>query len=127
MDSEKEQKESLDYAIARDKLIRQGVLPDDPIVKADDAYWEQFKQISRRKMGQGLVQNFSYHAFLGRFVDLVSRKQYGEEDKEPDWRGQNQGDDLVLMVELLACLHFFFLLIKKYPTTIFYFRLQSPY
>ena len=43
MDSEKEQKESLDYAIARDKLIRQGVLPDDPIVKADDAYWEQFK------------------------------------------------------------------------------------
>lgn len=43
MDSEKEQKESLDYAIARDKLIRQVVLPDDPIVKADDAYWEQFK------------------------------------------------------------------------------------
>ena len=42
MDSEKEQKKSLDYAIARDKLIRQGVLPDDPIVKADDAYWEQF-------------------------------------------------------------------------------------
>jgi hypothetical protein len=29
----------------------------------------------------------------------------------------------VLMVELLACLHFFSLLIKKYPTTIFYFRL----
>ena len=43
MDSEKEQKGSPDYAIARDKLIRQGVLPDDPIVKADDAYWEQFK------------------------------------------------------------------------------------
>lgn len=74
-------------------------------------------------LGQGLVQNFSHHAFLGRFVDLVSRKQYGEEDKEPDWRGQNQRDDLVLMVELLACLHFFSLLIKKYPTTIFYFRL----
>ena len=66
-------------------------------------------------MGQGLVQNFSYQAFLGRFVDLVGRKQYGEEDKEPDWRGQNQRDDLVLMVELLACLHFFFLLIKKVP------------
>lgn len=32
MDSEKEQKKSLDYAIAR-----------DPIVKADDAYWEQFE------------------------------------------------------------------------------------
>lgn len=43
MDSEKEQKESLDYAIARDKLIWQGVLPDDPIVKGDDAYWEQFE------------------------------------------------------------------------------------
>lgn len=43
MDSRKEQKESLDYTIARDKLIRQGILPDDPIVKTDDAYWEQFK------------------------------------------------------------------------------------
>ena len=43
MDSEKEQKESLDYAIARDKLIRRELLPEDPIVKADDAYWEQFK------------------------------------------------------------------------------------
>lgn len=43
MDTEKEQKESLDYAIARDKLIRQGLLPEDPIVKEDDAYWGQFK------------------------------------------------------------------------------------
>lgn len=43
MVTEKGQKESLDYAIARDKLIRQGVLPDNPIVKADDAYWEQFE------------------------------------------------------------------------------------
>lgn len=43
MDTEKEQKESLDYAIARDKLIRQGLLPEDPIVKEDDAYWDQFK------------------------------------------------------------------------------------
>ncbi len=43
MDSEKEQKESLDYAIARDKLIRQGLLSEDPIAKADDAYWEKFK------------------------------------------------------------------------------------
>ncbi len=35
--------DSLDYAVARDQLIRRHVLPDDPIIAADDDYWEQFK------------------------------------------------------------------------------------
>lgn len=34
---------SLDYAIARDQLIQRDVLPDDPIIKSNDDYWEQFK------------------------------------------------------------------------------------
>ena len=36
--------DSLDYAIARDKLIDMHVLPDDPIVKSEDDYWNSFKQ-----------------------------------------------------------------------------------
>lgn len=35
--------DSLDYAVARDQLIRRHVLPDDPIVESDDNYWGQFK------------------------------------------------------------------------------------
>lgn len=35
--------DSLDYAIARDQLIQRHVLSDDPIVKSNDDYWEQFK------------------------------------------------------------------------------------
>lgn len=35
--------DSLDYAIARDQLIQRHVLPDDPVVKSNDDYWEQFK------------------------------------------------------------------------------------
>jgi antitoxin YefM len=35
--------DSLEYAVARDQLIRRHELPDDPIVKSDDNYWEQFK------------------------------------------------------------------------------------
>ncbi|GHV96886.1 antitoxin [Lactobacillus nasalidis] len=35
--------DSLDYAVARDQLIRRNVLPEDPIVESDDGYWEQFK------------------------------------------------------------------------------------
>ncbi len=34
---------SLEYAIARDQLIKHHVLPDDPIVESDDNYWGQFK------------------------------------------------------------------------------------
>lgn len=34
--------DSLDYAIARDQLIKHGVLPDDPIVESNDDYWNQF-------------------------------------------------------------------------------------
>ncbi|BDR59044.1 type II toxin-antitoxin system Phd/YefM family antitoxin [Xylocopilactobacillus apicola] len=39
----KAKEESLDYAIARDQLIKRGVLPDDEIVQSDDKYWNQFK------------------------------------------------------------------------------------
>lgn len=35
--------DSLEYAVARDQLIRRQVLPDDPIVESNDDYWEQFK------------------------------------------------------------------------------------
>ncbi len=34
---------SLDYAIARDQLIKRHVLPDDEIVESNDDYWGQFK------------------------------------------------------------------------------------
>lgn len=34
---------SLEYAITRDKLIRQHKLPEDPVVKSNDDYWKQFK------------------------------------------------------------------------------------
>jgi antitoxin YefM len=36
--------DSLDYAIARDKLIDMHVLPEDPIVEPDDDYWNSFKK-----------------------------------------------------------------------------------
>lgn len=35
--------DSLDYAVARDQLIKRQVLPDDPIVESNDDYWGQFK------------------------------------------------------------------------------------
>ena len=35
--------DTLEYAIARDQLIKRHVLPDDPIVESNDNYWEQFK------------------------------------------------------------------------------------
>ena len=35
--------DSLDYAIARDKLIELHILPDDPIVEPTDDYWNSFK------------------------------------------------------------------------------------
>ena len=34
---------SLEYAITRDKLIRQHKLPEEPIVKSNDDHWKQFK------------------------------------------------------------------------------------
>ncbi len=34
---------SLEYAIARDQLIKRHVLPDDEIVESNDDYWGQFK------------------------------------------------------------------------------------
>lgn len=34
---------SLECAVARDQLIRRGILPDDEIVDSDDKYWSQFK------------------------------------------------------------------------------------
>lgn len=36
--------DSLDYAIARDKLIDMNVLPDDPIIESNDDYWNKFKK-----------------------------------------------------------------------------------
>lgn len=36
--------DSLDYAIARDRLIKMHVLPDDPIVDPNEDYWNQFKK-----------------------------------------------------------------------------------
>lgn len=35
--------ESLESAIARDKLIDMHILPDDPIVDPTDDYWDSFK------------------------------------------------------------------------------------
>lgn len=34
---------SLEYAIAQDKLIEMHILPDDPIVNPTDDYWNSFK------------------------------------------------------------------------------------
>lgn len=34
---------SLEYAIARDQLIKRHVLPGDEIVESNDDYWGQFK------------------------------------------------------------------------------------
>jgi len=36
--------ESLEYAIARDQLIRRHVLSDDKIVESDGSYWDQFEK-----------------------------------------------------------------------------------
>jgi len=36
--------DSLDYAIARDQLIKRHVLPDDDIVESTDDYWAQFNK-----------------------------------------------------------------------------------
>ncbi|AXX64479.1 type II toxin-antitoxin system Phd/YefM family antitoxin [Bombilactobacillus bombi] len=33
---------SLEYAVARDQLIKSQVLPDDKIVESNDSYWNQF-------------------------------------------------------------------------------------
>jgi antitoxin YefM len=34
---------ALEYAAARDQLIKRHVLPDDEIVESNDHYWDQFK------------------------------------------------------------------------------------
>lgn len=36
-----EKEDTLEYAIARDKLIKMYILPDDPIVKSNDDYWKK--------------------------------------------------------------------------------------
>lgn len=36
-----EKEDTLEYAITRDKLIEMHILPDDPIVKSNDDYWEK--------------------------------------------------------------------------------------
>lgn len=39
----KAKEDLLEYAIARDQLIKRHVLPDDEVVKSEDDYWNQFK------------------------------------------------------------------------------------
>ena len=41
---------SLDYAIARDKLIDMHILPEDPLVEPNDDYWNQFKNSEEYKV-----------------------------------------------------------------------------
>ncbi len=36
-----EKEDTLEYAIARDKLIEMHILPDDSIVKSNDDYWKK--------------------------------------------------------------------------------------
>ena len=36
-----EKEDTLEYAIARDKLIEMHILPDNPIVKSNDDYWKK--------------------------------------------------------------------------------------
>lgn len=36
-----EKEDTLEYAIARDKLIKMYILPDDLIVKSNDDYWKK--------------------------------------------------------------------------------------
>ncbi len=38
----KSKEDSLEYAIARDQLIRHNAMQDDKIVESDDEYWGQF-------------------------------------------------------------------------------------
>lgn len=44
LDAVNAKEDSLQYAIARDKLIDMHVIPDDPIVNPTDDYWESFKK-----------------------------------------------------------------------------------
>ncbi|WP_251576290.1 type II toxin-antitoxin system Phd/YefM family antitoxin [Limosilactobacillus agrestimuris] len=44
LDAVNAKEDSLDYAIARDKLIDMNVLPDDPIIESNDDYWNKFKK-----------------------------------------------------------------------------------
>ena len=43
LDAVNAKEDSLDYAIARDKLIDMHVITDDPIIESNDNYWNQFK------------------------------------------------------------------------------------
>lgn len=43
LDAVNAKEDSLEYAIARDKLIDMHILPDDPIVDPTDDYWNSFK------------------------------------------------------------------------------------
>lgn len=48
LDAVNAREDSLDYAIARDKLIDMRVLPDDPVVEPNDDYWNKFKKSEDR-------------------------------------------------------------------------------
>ena len=43
LDAVSAKQDSLEYAVARDKLIDMHILPDDPIVDPTDDYWDSFK------------------------------------------------------------------------------------
>lgn len=43
LDAVNAKEDSLEYAVARDKLIDMHVLPDDPIVDPTDDYWNSLK------------------------------------------------------------------------------------
>lgn len=43
LDAVSAKQDSLESAIARDKLINMHILPDDPIVDPTDDYWNSFK------------------------------------------------------------------------------------
>ncbi|WP_283588115.1 type II toxin-antitoxin system Phd/YefM family antitoxin [Limosilactobacillus viscerum] len=44
LDAVNSKEDSLDYTIARDKLIDMQMLPGDPIVEPDKNYWNKFKE-----------------------------------------------------------------------------------
>ena len=43
------EEDSLEYAVARDKLIGMHILPDDPIVESAADYWNSFKPNAKLK------------------------------------------------------------------------------
>lgn len=49
LDAVNAKEDSLEYAIARDKLVDMHILPDDPIVDPTDDYWNSFKSKDKQQ------------------------------------------------------------------------------